>query len=118
MINSRKFGRRKVPQGATTLQRQALLGAARAALPSGAFAQAAGVENQQGDSWASSRSPMHAPLIIAKEKKIFDKYGITVRLTSPTAKPASWGTTRGTTWCWARQRAGIDGAHILTPFPY
>ena len=32
-----------------------------------------------------------SPLIIAKEKRIFDKYGIT---DADIAKQASWGTTR------------------------
>lgn len=55
-----------------------------------------------------------APLIIAKEKGIFAKYGmpdVTVE------KQASWGTTRDNIVL-GSGGGGIDGAHILTPMPY
>jgi nitrate/nitrite transport system substrate-binding protein len=55
-----------------------------------------------------------APLIIAKEKGIFAKYGMPdVKV----EKQASWGTTRDNIVL-GSQGGGIDGAHILTPMPY
>jgi nitrate/nitrite transport system substrate-binding protein len=55
-----------------------------------------------------------APLIIAKVKGLFDKYGMTgVEVT----KQASWGTTRDNLVL-GSAGGGIDGAHILTPMPY
>jgi nitrate/nitrite transport system substrate-binding protein len=55
-----------------------------------------------------------APLIIAKVKGLFDKYGMTgVEVT----KQASWGTTRDNLVL-GSAGGGIDGAHILTPIPY
>jgi len=55
-----------------------------------------------------------APLIIAKEKGIFAKYGMP---DVEVAKQASWGTTRDNLVL-GSQGGGIDGAHILTPMPY
>lgn len=55
-----------------------------------------------------------APLIIAKEKGIFAKYGMP---DVEVAKQASWGTTRDNLVL-GSQGNGIDGAHILTPMPY
>lgn len=55
-----------------------------------------------------------APLIIAKEKGLFDKYGMTG---VEVVKQASWGTTRDNIVL-GGSRGGIDGAHILTPMPY
>jgi nitrate/nitrite transport system substrate-binding protein len=55
-----------------------------------------------------------APLIIAKEKKFFEKYGmkdVTI------LKQASWGGTRDNLELGSAS-GGIDGAHILTPMPY
>jgi nitrate/nitrite transport system substrate-binding protein len=55
-----------------------------------------------------------APLIIAKEKGIFDKYGMTgVEI----LKQASWPVTRDNLEL-GSGGGGIDGAHILTPMPY
>jgi nitrate/nitrite transport system substrate-binding protein len=55
-----------------------------------------------------------APLIIAKEKGFFAKYGMPdVEVT----KQASWGTTRDNLVL-GSGGGGIDGAHILTPMPY
>jgi nitrate/nitrite transport system substrate-binding protein len=55
-----------------------------------------------------------APLIIAKEKGFFEKYGMKdVKV----EKQASWGTTRDNLEL-GSQGGGIDGAHILTPMPY
>jgi len=46
-----------------------------------------------------------APLFVAKEKGIFDKYGMT---DVTVAKQASWGTTRG------QHRAGLGGQRAST----
>ncbi len=55
-----------------------------------------------------------APLVIAKEKKFFDKYGMTeVEVT----KQASWAVTRDNLVL-GSDGGGIDGAHILSPIPY
>ncbi|MEB3179921.1 MAG: CmpA/NrtA family ABC transporter substrate-binding protein [Nostocaceae cyanobacterium] len=55
-----------------------------------------------------------APLIIAKEKGMFAKYGMK---DVEVIKQASWGTTRDNLVL-GSQGGGIDGAHILTPMPY
>ncbi|MGB7417374.1 MAG: CmpA/NrtA family ABC transporter substrate-binding protein [Thermosynechococcaceae cyanobacterium] len=55
-----------------------------------------------------------APLIIAKEKGIFAKYGMP---DVEVAKQASWGATRDNLVLGSAGN-GIDGAHILTPMPY
>jgi nitrate/nitrite transport system substrate-binding protein len=55
-----------------------------------------------------------APLIVAKQKGLFAKYGMPdVEVT----KQASWGTTRDNLVLGSAGN-GIDGAHILTPMPY
>ncbi|BAC08902.1 CmpA/NrtA family ABC transporter substrate-binding protein [Thermosynechococcus vestitus] len=55
-----------------------------------------------------------APLIIAKEKGLFAKYGMP---DVEVLKQASWGTTRDNLVL-GSANGGIDGAHILTPMPY
>ncbi len=55
-----------------------------------------------------------APLIIAKEKGLFAKYGMP---DVEVLKQASWGTTRDNLVL-GSGGGGIDGAHILTPMPY
>ncbi|MBE9155473.1 ABC transporter substrate-binding protein [Nodosilinea sp. LEGE 06152] len=55
-----------------------------------------------------------APLIVAKVKGFFDKYGMT---DVSVEKQASWGTTRDNLVL-GSGGGGIDGAHILTPMPY
>ncbi|MGG6296146.1 CmpA/NrtA family ABC transporter substrate-binding protein [Leptolyngbya sp. AN02str] len=55
-----------------------------------------------------------APLIIAKEKGIFAKYGMP---DVEVQKQASWGATRDNIVL-GSGGGGIDGAHILTPMPY
>ena len=55
-----------------------------------------------------------APLIVAKEKGIFAKYGMP---DVEVLKQASWGTTRDNLVL-GSEGNGIDGAHILTPMPY
>jgi nitrate/nitrite transport system substrate-binding protein len=55
-----------------------------------------------------------APLIIAKEKGLFAKYGMP---DVEVVKQASWGTTRDNIVL-GSAGGGIDGAHILSPMPY
>jgi nitrate/nitrite transport system substrate-binding protein len=55
-----------------------------------------------------------APLIIAKEKGLYAKYGMP---DVEVLKQASWGTTRDNLVLGSAGN-GIDGAHILTPMPY
>jgi nitrate/nitrite transport system substrate-binding protein len=55
-----------------------------------------------------------APLIIAKEKGYFDKYGMTG---VEVVKQASWPVTRDNLEL-GSGGGGIDGAHILSPMPY
>ncbi|MBD2459653.1 ABC transporter substrate-binding protein [Oscillatoria sp. FACHB-1407] len=55
-----------------------------------------------------------APLIIAKEKGFFEKYGMP---DVEVVKQASWGTTRDNIVL-GSAGGGIDGAHILSPMPY
>ncbi|HAX76706.1 MAG TPA: bicarbonate-binding protein [Cyanobacteria bacterium UBA11372] len=55
-----------------------------------------------------------APLIIAKEKGLFEKYGMK---DVEVAKQASWPVTRDNLEI-GSQGGGLDGAHILTPMPY
>ncbi|HEY9735938.1 MAG TPA: CmpA/NrtA family ABC transporter substrate-binding protein, partial [Trichocoleus sp.] len=55
-----------------------------------------------------------APLIIAKEKGLFAKYGMP---DTTVEKQASWGATRDNIVL-GSGGGGIDGAHILTPMPY
>jgi ABC-type nitrate/sulfonate/bicarbonate transport system substrate-binding protein len=55
-----------------------------------------------------------APLIIAKERGLFAKYGMP---DVDVVKQASWGALRDNTVLGGANN-GIDGAHILTPMPY
>ena len=55
-----------------------------------------------------------APLIVAKEKGLYAKYGMP---DVEVVKQASWGTTRDNLVLGSAGN-GIDGAHILTPMPY
>ncbi|HEY9762228.1 MAG TPA: CmpA/NrtA family ABC transporter substrate-binding protein [Trichocoleus sp.] len=55
-----------------------------------------------------------APLIIAKEKGLFAKYGMP---DVEVSKQASWGATRDNLVL-GSNGGGIDGAHILSPIPY
>jgi len=55
-----------------------------------------------------------APLVVAKEKGLFAKYGMPE---TEVVKQASWAATRDNLELGAA-RGGIDGAHILTPMAY
>jgi ABC-type nitrate/sulfonate/bicarbonate transport system substrate-binding protein len=108
------LGRRQILRNAGAVTATAaLMSAVRASFPGGAFAQAAGPETNKVTLGFIALTDA-SPLIIAKEKKIFDKYGIT---DANVAKQASWGTTRDNLVL-GGGAGGIDGAHILTPKPY
>jgi len=88
----------------------ATLMAAKALLPSGAFAQGAGPE-VTGCTLGYIALTDSAPLIIALEKGMYEKYGLTdMRI----EKQASWGATRDNMALGAAS-GGIDGGHILRP---
>src|SRR3954449_11916186 len=105
-----KLTRRQALHGGATL---AVLAAAKAALPGGAFAQGAGPE-VKGAKLGFIALTDAAPLFVAKEKGIFAKYGMP---DVEVLKQASWGTTRDNLVL-GSEGNGIDGAHILTPMPY
>ena len=91
-----------------------LLAAAKTALPFGArIAWAAGPETKKAVLGYIALTDA-APLIIAKERGIFEKYGMP---DVEVAKQASWGATRDNLVLGSESN-GIDGAHILTPMPY
>ncbi len=91
----------------------ALLAAARAGFPGGAFAQGAGPE-VKGARLGFIALTDAAPLFVAKEKGIFAKFGVPE---VEVQKQASWGATRDNLVLGGDSN-GIDGAHILTPMPY
>ena len=103
--------RRAILKGAGTA---ALLTAARAAVPGGAWAATADTPETTTATLGFIALTDSSPLIIAKEKGLFAKFGMPdVKL----AKQASWGTTRDNIEL-GGSHGGIDGAHILTPLPY
>lgn len=91
----------------------ALLGAVRTAFPAGAFAATSGPE-MTGVKLGYIALTDAAPLVIAKEKGLFAKYGMP---DVEVSKQASWGATRDNLVLGGAAN-GIDGAHILTPMPY
>jgi nitrate/nitrite transport system substrate-binding protein len=91
----------------------ALIGAIRTAFPSGAFAASAGPE-VTGVKLGFIALTDSAPLIVAKEKGLFEKFGMP---DVEVLKQASWGATRDNLVL-GGEANGIDGAHILTPMPY
>ena len=104
----KKLNRRQLISGSA-----ALLAAARLQLPAGAFAQAAGPE-VKGAKLGYIALTDASPLIIAKEKGFFAKYGLPDMVID---KQASWGATRDNIEL-GEAGGGITGAHILTPMPY
>ncbi|MFZ4410411.1 MAG: CmpA/NrtA family ABC transporter substrate-binding protein, partial [Paracraurococcus sp.] len=90
------------------------MAAARAATPRGAFAQGSTRPEVTKATLGYIALTDSAPLIIAKEKGLFAKYGMPEVEVS---KQASWGATRDNLVL-GGERGGIDGAHILTPMPY
>ncbi len=101
------FSRRSLLQVSATAS---LIAAAKAALPSGAFAQGAGPE-VPGTKLGYIALTDSAPLIIAKEKGLFAKHGVP---DMDIAKQASWGATRDNMALGSKAN-GIDGGHILRP---
>jgi nitrate/nitrite transport system substrate-binding protein len=91
----------------------ALMSAAKAAFPAGAFAQSAGPEVKKAILGYIALMDA-APLVIAKEKGFFAKHGMP---DVEVAKQASWGATRDNIVLGSESN-GIDGAHILSPMPY
>lgn len=91
----------------------ATLASASVAWPRGVFAEGAGPETTKAVLGYIALTDA-APLIIAKEKGLFAKYGMP---DVEVVKQASWGATRDNLVLGASAN-GIDGAHILTPMPY
>ena len=91
----------------------ALTAAAQSAFPTGVFAETAGPEVTKVVLGFIALTDA-APLIVAKEKGLFDKHGLTGVEVN---KQASWGATRDNLVLGSESN-GIDGAHILTPMPY
>ncbi len=91
----------------------ALLFASRKLLPSGAYAAPAAPEVTAAKLGFIALTDA-APLIIAKEKGLFEKHGMP---DVEVSKQASWGALRDNIVL-GGEANGIDGAHILTPMPY
>ena len=91
----------------------ALLLAGRALLPYGAYAATAAPEVTSAKLGFIALTDA-APLIIAKEKGLFEKYGMPG---VEVMKQASWGATRDNLVL-GGEANGIDGAHLLSPMPY
>jgi nitrate/nitrite transport system substrate-binding protein len=108
---TKKPTRRELIKGASATA--TLLAAANAAFPGGAFAQGSGPETKIAKLGYIALTDA-APLIVAKEKGIFAKYGLP---DVEVLKQASWGATRDNLVL-GGEANGIDGAHILTPMPY
>jgi nitrate/nitrite transport system substrate-binding protein len=87
--------------------------AAQSAFPGGVFAAADGPETSKVVLGYIALTDS-APLIIAKEKGFFEKFGLK---DAEIAKQASWGATRDNIVL-GSEANGIDGAHILSPMPY
>ncbi|WP_126974638.1 CmpA/NrtA family ABC transporter substrate-binding protein [Frigidibacter oleivorans] len=105
---------------ATPISRRSLIKSATGALATMAAARAL----LPGGAWAATPTPEvtgarlgyialtdSAPLIIAKEKGLFDKWGLP---DVSVEKQASWGATRDN-MALGGGSGGIDGAHILRP---
>jgi nitrate/nitrite transport system substrate-binding protein len=91
----------------------ALLASAKALRPSGVHAEGSGPEVNAAKLGFIALTDS-SPLIIAKEKGLFEKYGMPG---VEVLKQASWGATRDNLVL-GSEGSGIDGAHILTPMPY
>jgi nitrate/nitrite transport system substrate-binding protein len=91
----------------------ALMAAAKVLLPYGAYAAPAAPEVTSAKLGFIALTDS-APLIIAKEKGLFAKYGMP---DVEVLKQASWGATRDNLVL-GGDANGIDGAHILSPLPY
>ena len=106
----------KTPAGLTrrgAMAAAATLAAARTLLPSGAFAAGPGPEVAKAKLGFIALTDA-SPLIIAKERGLFAKYGMP---DVEVLKQASWAATRDNLVL-GSGGGGIDGAHILSPMPY
>ena len=108
--SKKKVSRRTVMKAAAAVT---ALGSANALIPRPLYASVAKPETTKAILGFIALTDA-APLIIAKEKGFFAKYGMP---DVEVAKQASWGTTRDNLVL-GSQGNGIDGAHILTPMPY
>ncbi|GIL41339.1 CmpA/NrtA family ABC transporter substrate-binding protein [Roseiterribacter gracilis] len=104
----------KNPTRRAVLRTAATLTAARALLPAGAWAAAGDAPEVTKAVFGFIALTDASPLIVAKEKGFFAKYGMP---DVEVKKEASWGTTRDNLEL-GSAGGGIDGAHILTPLPY
>jgi nitrate/nitrite transport system substrate-binding protein len=109
--NSFLLSRRSLLRNAATTS--AILLAGRTLLPGGAWAAPAAPEVTAVKLGFIALTDS-APLIIAKEKGLFEKHGMPG---VEVLKQASWGALRDNIVL-GGQANGIDGAHILTPMPY
>ncbi|WP_457798238.1 CmpA/NrtA family ABC transporter substrate-binding protein [Methylocystis sp. S23] len=103
-----RLDRRSLLKGAA-----AALGAGAVGLPRGVFAEGAGPETTKAILGYIALTDS-APLIIAKEKGLFAKYGMP---DVEVVKQASWGALRDNAVLGGANN-GVDGAHILSPMPY
>jgi len=103
-----QLDRRSVFKGAA-----AAFAATSIGFPRGVFAEGAGPETTKAVLGYIALTDA-APLIVAKEKGLFAKYGMP---DVEVVKQASWGATRDNLVLGGASN-GIDGAHILTPMPY
>ncbi len=99
-----------VRQASAVTATAALLSSIKAAFPGGAFAQGTGPE-VKGTKLGYIALTDAAPLIIAKEKGFYNKYGLP---DMEILKQASWGATRDN-MALGTKANGIDGGHILRP---
>ncbi|ESQ90180.1 Bicarbonate-binding protein CmpA [Asticcacaulis sp. AC460] len=91
----------------------ATVAAAQALFPGGAHAAGKGPETTAAKLGFIALTDA-SPLIIAKEKGLFAKYGMP---DVEVLKQASWAATRDNIVLGSKG-GGIDGAHILSPMPY
>lgn len=91
----------------------ATIAAAKALFPAGAHAASKGPEVSAARLGFIALTDA-SPLIIAKEKGLFAKYGMP---DVEVLKQASWASTRDNIVLGSKG-GGIDGAHILSPMPY
>jgi nitrate/nitrite transport system substrate-binding protein len=108
---SNPLSRRALLKSAASASAVVLAG--RAVLPYGAYAAPAGPEVSAAKLGFIALTDA-APLIIAKEKGLFEKHGMPE---VEVLKQASWGALRDNIVLGGASN-GIDGAHILTPMPY
>ncbi|MEQ1648022.1 MAG: CmpA/NrtA family ABC transporter substrate-binding protein [Hyphomicrobiaceae bacterium] len=102
-----QVSRRRILQ---TTSASALMLAARALVPGGAYAQGTGPE-VKGTKLGYIALTDAAPLVIAKEKGFFAKHGLP---DMEILKQASWGAMRDN-MALGTKANGIDGGHILRP---